>query len=123
MLLRGSSSLRSLLFLTALTLWKLNYLISNYPLLIILFLRLIENIGTLASIYTKPPEQFVKKLRESQNQRELEELDENGDYVPEDYVDSSGQKIGEYQPQIKQNEYESALKNKGKNYTLLSFIE
>ncbi len=29
--------------------------------------KLIENIGTLSSIYMKPPEQFVKKLRDVLN--------------------------------------------------------
>lgn len=74
--------------------------------------KLIENIGTLASVYTKPPELFIKKLRESQNQRELDENEENPEFN-EDYVDSTGQKAGSYQAQIKQNEYETALQNKG----------
>jgi len=39
--------------------------------------RLVENIGSLSSIYQKVPELFVKKLGNAQNQRELEE-GENG---------------------------------------------
>jgi len=35
--------------------------------------KLIENIGTLASVYYQVPEKFVKKMRDMQNLRELEE--------------------------------------------------
>lgn len=38
--------------------------------------KLIENIGNLASVYYQPPEKFVKKLRESENLREQEELED-----------------------------------------------
>jgi hypothetical protein len=37
---------------------------------------LIDNIGTLSSVYYKPPEAFVKKLRDIQNQREKDEQEE-----------------------------------------------
>ncbi|EGR30331.1 hypothetical protein IMG5_134800 [Ichthyophthirius multifiliis] len=39
--------------------------------------KLIENIGTLSSVYYKPPQQFVKHLRDIINQKELEENDED----------------------------------------------
>ena len=59
----------------------------------------------------KPPELFIKRLRESQNQREAE--DEDFDQPTDDnYVDSTGQKQGSYQAQIKENDYEVAVKNK-----------
>jgi hypothetical protein len=67
--------------------------------------RLVENIGTLASVYGKPPEQFVKKLRESQNLKELEEEDDDAYETNED---SSGQKIGSYQSQAINQGYEAA---------------
>lgn len=35
--------------------------------------KLIESIGTLASVYYKPPESFVKKLRDVLNQKDKEE--------------------------------------------------
>ncbi|KAL4461506.1 hypothetical protein ABPG74_016130 [Tetrahymena malaccensis] len=43
--------------------------------------KLIENIGTLSSVYYKPPEQFVKHLRDIINQKEMEEneAEEAGD--------------------------------------------
>jgi len=68
---------------------------------------LVENIGTLASVYGKPPEQFVKKLRESQNLKELEDQD-NDDDAYETAEDSSGQKIGSYQSQAINQGYEAA---------------
>lgn len=58
--------------------------------------KLLENIGNLASVYGKPPQHFVKLLRESQNQREIEERenqdleDLNGE---EDFMDSTGNKM------------------------------
>jgi len=70
--------------------------------------RLVENIGTLASVYGKTPEQFVKKLRESQNQKELEDQDENDEYDTNE--DSSGQTIGSYQSQAINQGYEAASK-------------
>ena len=38
------------------------------------FISLIENIGSLSSVYTKRPETFVKKLREVQNIRHIKEI-------------------------------------------------
>ena len=73
---------------------------------------MIENIGTLASVYNKPPEAFVKKLRDSQNQKELDENDD--DLANEEAVDSTGQQIGSYKAEIRENDYEIAVKNKGK---------
>lgn len=60
--------------------------------------RLCENIGTLASVYGKTPEQFIKRLRESQNQRELDENEHEIDEY-ETSENSSGQAIGSYQGQ------------------------
>jgi len=70
--------------------------------------RLIENIGTLASVYQKVRESFVKKLRESQNLKELEEREDN---LEADYADSTGQQAGAYAGEITTNEYEKGLKN------------
>jgi hypothetical protein len=39
----------------------------SYTLDSVLLDKLIDNIGTLSSIYTKAPESFVKKLRDIQN--------------------------------------------------------
>ncbi len=50
--------------------------------------------GSLASIYTKPPEQFVKKIRDRINERFDLEYEE--DEVDVEYVDSTGQKREEY---------------------------
>ena len=59
----------------------------------------------MASVYGKPPEQFVKKLRESQN---LKEQEEDDDDAYETNEDSSGQKIGSYQSQAINQGYEAA---------------
>lgn len=79
-----------------------------------MFYRLVENIGTLSSVYGKTPEQFVKRLRESQNQRELEENENEGDEY-DTVEDSSGQKIGTYQTNqaVSSQGYEAALQNNG----------
>lgn len=56
--------------------------------------KLIQNIGTLSSIYSKPPEQFVKKIRDRVNERfDLEDHEE--EEAPADYEDSTGQKRSE----------------------------
>lgn len=73
---------------------------------------MIENIGTLASVYTKPPEAFVKKLRDSQNQKEIDENED--EQANDEALDSTGQKVGSYQGEIKENDYEIAVKNKGR---------
>ena len=49
----------------------------------------------LASVYYKPPEQFVKKLRDKINERFDLETDEIVDKTAE-YVDSTGVKRSEY---------------------------
>ena len=56
--------------------------------------KLVDNIGLLSSVYYKPPEQFVKKIRDRINER----LDlENDDARPnEEYEDSTGVKRSEY---------------------------
>jgi vesicle coat complex subunit len=72
--------------------------------------RLIENIGALASVYQKLPETFVKKLRESQNLREMEEAEVDSP-ADDNYVDSTGQKSGSYQGEAKNNDYERGLQN------------
>lgn len=38
--------------------------------------RLVENIGTLSAVYYKPPEAFVKKLKDNANAKEV--LEEDG---------------------------------------------
>lgn len=111
MLPKISFLLKSHPFLILHILLTLLYLIGNINFLFSLKkIRLVENIGTLASVYGKTPEQFVKKLRESQNQKELEDQDEDEYDTNED---SSGQTIGSYQSQ--------AI-NQGKFYSLITQI-
>ena len=53
--------------------------------------KLVANIGTLASVYSKPPEQFVKKIQDKVIERfdtEFIEEEAQGD----DELDSAGQK-------------------------------
>lgn len=51
--------------------------------------KLVKNIGTLSSIYSKPPEQFVKKIRDRINERfDLEDYEDEENEV--EYVDSTG---------------------------------
>lgn len=61
--------------------------------------KLVANIGTLASIYSKPPEYFCKKI----NDRILERFDTEFNYVEEviEEMDSSGQKKDTYQAEDK----------------------
>lgn len=61
--------------------------------------KLVNNIGMLASVYYKPPENFVKKIRDRINERldlENEYIDEIKVKGEEDYVDSMGVKRSEY---------------------------
>lgn len=74
--------------------------------------RLIENIAMLSSIYYKPPEVFVKKIRDRINERldyENEEDLNDGEFEYEDsmgikkseYIrESEGNQIGDYQDVI-----------------------
>ena len=75
--------------------------------------RLIDNISMLSSVYYKPPEKFVKRVRDRINERlDLENEEELvGDVGADssaqndlDYVDSTGVKKSEY---IKESEAES----------------
>ena len=74
--------------------------------------KLVENISNLSPIYEKPPEAFVKLLRESQNQRweEMEELKES-EMLEGGFVDSTGQVMGSYQQSIGTNEYTDGLRS------------
>ncbi|CDW71914.1 ap-1 complex subunit beta-1 isoform x3 [Stylonychia lemnae] len=64
--------------------------------------KLIDNVGMLSSIYYKPPEAFVKKIRDKINERlDLENEDDGAGNGPkskdqEDYIDSQGVKRSEY---------------------------
>lgn len=59
--------------------------------------KLIDNIGMLSSVYYKPPEMFVKKIRDRINERlDLENEDSNQQVQKEEYVDSLGVKRSEY---------------------------
>jgi AP-1 complex subunit beta-1 len=62
---------------------------------------LIENVSMLSSVYYKPPEAFVKKIRDRINERLDDETDENAQENEMDYVDSMGVKKSDY---IKENE-------------------
>ena len=62
--------------------------------------RLIENISMLSSVYYKPPEAFVKKIRDRINERlddEADDLSQGGNDM--DYVDSMGVKKSDYMNQ------------------------
>ena len=61
--------------------------------------KLIDNIALLSSVYFKPPEQFVKKIRDRINERldlENEFNEENKNRNEDDYIDSMGVKRSEY---------------------------
>jgi hypothetical protein len=57
----------------------------------------VNNIGMLSSVYYKPPETFVKKIRDRINERL--DLEDDGVVLKnseEEYVDSMGIKRSEY---------------------------
>lgn len=58
--------------------------------------RLIENISMLSSVYYKPPEAFVKKIRDRINERLDFENDEDENNQEIEYVDSMGVKKSDY---------------------------
>ena len=77
--------------------------------------KLVENIGMLASVYYKPPENFVKKIRDRINERlDLENEDmppgggapgqPSGGVQGDDYVDSMGVRRSEYAKEAAQIE-------------------
>ena len=66
----------------------------------------------LASVYYKPPEQFVKKLRDKINERFDLETDEIVDRTTE-YVDSTGVKRSEYTKSATNENYEAYFAGKG----------
>ena len=55
---------------------------------------LINNLSMLSSVYYKTPEQFVKKIRESLNERV--DLENDGEAGEQDYIDSTGVKRSDY---------------------------
>jgi hypothetical protein len=55
----------------------------------------------LASVYYKTPEQFVKRIRESLNERV--DLEHESGEVEQDYMDSTGVKRSEYLKNAEQN--------------------
>lgn len=73
--------------------------------------KLIDNIGMLSSVYYKPPEQFVKKIRDRINERlDLENEDQVDLKQSSDYVDSTGMKRSEYVTESSvQNNYRDLL--------------
>eukprot|EP00357_Protocruzia_adherens_P001477 CAMPEP_0115019144 /NCGR_PEP_ID=MMETSP0216-20121206/29252_1 /TAXON_ID=223996 /ORGANISM="Protocruzia adherens, Strain Boccale" /LENGTH=911 /DNA_ID=CAMNT_0002390525 /DNA_START=118 /DNA_END=2853 /DNA_ORIENTATION=- len=68
----------------------------SYTLDSILLDKLIENIGTLSSVYHKAPETFVSKIRENMNAREKAE-EEAEEYAQEEEEDSSGKRRSDYE--------------------------
>jgi len=50
----------------------------------------------LSSVFYKPPEQFVKKIRDRINERLDNEYDDDAGVQNADYVDSTGVKRSEY---------------------------
>ena len=56
-----------------------------------------DNISMLSSVYYKPPDKFVKKIRDRINERlDLENEDEDLFEKQDDYVDSMGVKKSNY---------------------------
>ena len=72
--------------------------------------KLIDNISMLSSVYYKPPETFVKKIRDRINERLDLENDEEDAAAPqgEDYIDSMGVAKADY---VKQSEQELGIQN------------
>lgn len=60
-----------------------------------------DGLSSLTAIYYKEPEAFVKILRDSKNLKWEEQEDEQ----PEEYVDSTGGKMGTYQAQAANQDY------------------
>lgn len=59
--------------------------------------RLIENISMLSSVYYKPPEAFVKKIRDRINERLDDEADDHSQGGNDmEYIDSTGVKKSDY---------------------------
>jgi len=58
--------------------------------------KLFDNISMLSSVFYKPPEQFVKKIRDRINERLDNEYDDDAGVQNADYVDSTGVKRSEY---------------------------
>jgi AP-1 complex subunit beta-1 len=73
--------------------------------------KLIDNISMLSSVYYKPPEAFVKKIRDRINERLDIETDEVNQGNDDDYEDSMGVKKSEYikQAQEPNNLYSDAI--------------
>lgn len=74
--------------------------------------KLIEHLGTLASLYLKPPEKFVKRLRESQNAREQEDLGDPEELVKPHQEDIYAEKRVVTESIIKSNAYDEGIKNR-----------
>ena len=67
----------------------------------------------LASVYFKPPQNFVKKIRDRINERldlENEYINENKD---EDFVDSMGMKRSEYIKDVNVESYHNYIQGSG----------
>jgi hypothetical protein len=77
--------------------------------------KLIDNIGMLASVYYKPPEQFVKKIRDRINER----LDLENEYIEvkvkgeDDYINSEGVKRSEYIKESTVDNYHTYMQGTG----------
>ena len=70
--------------------------------------KLIDNISMLSSIYYKPPETFVKKIRDRINEK-LD--DENQEEEEQEYVDSMGVKKSDYiKESDNQMDYDDVMK-------------
>lgn len=68
--------------------------------------KLIDNISMLSSVYYKPPETFVKKIRDRINETLDEEfIEEKQQEQQEEYVDSMGVKKSDY---IKEAQYDES---------------
>lgn len=67
---------------------------------------MIDNVSMLSSVYYKPPETFVKKIRDKINETLDEEFLEVDQVQDEEYVDSMGVKKSEY---VKQSEIDNNI--------------
>ena len=75
--------------------------------------KLIDNISMLSSVYYKPPETFVKKIRDRINERLDDEVveEEVQDFQKDhnEYVDSMGVKKSEWEQQENVDDYNAII--------------
>ena len=74
--------------------------------------KLVDNIGMLASVYYKPPETFVKKIRDRINERF--DLEYDGEQIQGEFVkDSTGQDRSQYEKEANVESYHEYMQGHG----------